>query len=457
MILSYLFWYKILFMSELLIAELMFAWQFPKRDKFPVRLVAAVLLCFVIAVFYPLITPYTWFTSALMFVVLFAVTIVCLFFCFKIPFMNMLFCAVAAYTVQHFSYEIFNLINMTLMDGAAFTSKAYSSEAMTFQITSGMDALGLVLYLFEHVYIYLVTNALLKKRMGESTNIQFQNAVIIVFIIFVLLVNIVLSSIVQNAPTGKDEFYEIIVCVYNILCCLTIFYIQMSMIKEKNTEQEMAVLTELYKQHERHYNIFNENNEVFNRKYHDLKHYIHRYVDGATLPQEAVDEFKRIISTYDTKMDTGNEALDIILTEKRLMCNDKGVTLTCMADGKCISFMSKIDLYALFGNILDNAIEAVLEIDDKDKRCVNFHLLRQDDMVIIKTDNFYESELDLDENGLPKTTKDSKEYHGFGMKSIGAITEKYGGNLHITTTKNMFKLSIIIPYKEVKEDKRVTA
>ncbi len=62
---------------------------------------------------------------------------------------------------------------------------------------------------------------------------------------------------------------------------------------------------------------------------------------------------------YDTQPHTKNAAPDVVLTGKNLSCTSQNITLTYMADGRRIGFMEDSDIYALFGNILDNAIDAV--------------------------------------------------------------------------------------------------
>ncbi len=446
---TYLSIYKIIFMTELLIAETMFVWRFPKRNKFVLRVLLSLLVCYAVAIFYPLIGTYTWFSSSAMFLILFTVTILGLFFCFKTPFMNMLFIAVIAYTVQHFSYEIFNLINITLLNGEAFTSKAYGSDAVSLDGlwgVNGLGAIGFVIYLFVYVCVYLLSNVVLKKRVGQSTNLKFKHISIIIFTIFVLIVNVVLSAAAQYAPKSNHIIHEIIPCAYNVLCCLTIFYIQMSMVKTKDVEREMEVLAELFNQYQKHYKIQAESITLINQKCHDFKHQIRTFASRQGIAdEEATKELQNLISIYDTNIKTGNDALDIILTEKNLLCHENGITLTCMADGESVSFMSNGEVYALFGNILDNAIEAVSKVTDDKKRCINFHLTKRDNLIVIRTDNYYVGELNLDTSGLPKTTKGDENYHGYGMRSIQALAEKYEGFLHVTTNDNIFCLSIVIP------------
>lgn len=155
-----------------------------------------------------------------------------------------------------------------------------------------------------------------------------------------------------------------------------------------------------------------------------------------------------MISIYDADVKTGNEAIDIILTEKNLLCCNKKIKLTCMADCKKLFFIDDSDLYVLFGNALDNAIEAVSKIDNKEKRYIGFTVYNHNDMISINVNNFYSGEISLDKDGLPITTKDNKDYHGFGMKSIKMIVDKYHGDVSIVTKDNIFNLNIFIPIKK---------
>ena len=57
------------------------------------------------------------------------------------------------------------------------------------------------------------------------------------------------------------------------------------------------------------------------------------------------------------------------------------------------------------------------------------------------------------ENGLPVTTKlDEQGFHGFGMKSIRLIAEKYDGSLSVKTQDNVFNLNILLPIKKTAKD-----
>ena len=67
-------------------------------------------------------------------------------------------------------------------------------------------------------------------------------------------------------------------------------------------------------------------------------------------------------------------------------------------------------------------------------------------MVSIHVENCFEGSLSF-EDGLPQTSKEDKSYHGFGMKSMQTIAEKYGGFLTASTKSGVFNLDIVIPKK----------
>ena len=445
---SFLFWYKILFMSELLTAEIMIAVPVSRRPRFALRAAGALVLCYAVAFLWPLYDGnYTWLGSSLMFFVLFIVTVFGLWLCFKVQFINVLFLAVTAYAVQHVAYEIFSLVNILLFDSDVFTDVAYGSETVVPSLIRGIGPVEFILWLLIYTVVYLLAYILLRKRTEQAMKLNFANASIIGFTTFVLAVNILLSAVSQYGMPTEDKQWQLLVCGYNILCCLVVFYIHMSMVKKQTALYEKEVVSELFRQYQKNYRVREESIKLINRKCHDFKHQIRAFASGQGIAdKEAVEQLSGLISIYDTSIRTGNGALDIILTEKSLLCHDKGITLTCLADGRCVSFMKDGEVYALFGNILDNAIEAVLKVQEHSKRCINLHVTRKNDIVVIESDNYFAGEVVLSQEGLPRTTKGDEFNHGFGMKSILALAESYGGTLRITADGGIFRINIIIPH-----------
>ena len=199
----------------------------------------------------------------------------------------------------------------------------------------------------------------------------------------------------------------------------------------------------LLAERERQYEQSRESIEAINIKCHDLRHQIRSLASGSSaIDPAALADVAREVDVYDAAVRTGNEALDTILTEKSLVCQREGITLTCVADGAALGFMAPADIYALFGNALDNAIEAVRGAK---RRSISLVVRRAMGVVSVSVENYYAPDAQPSfEDGLPQTTKADKANHGFGMRSMRAIAERYGGTLVARAEDGVFHLDIML-------------
>lgn len=196
------------------------------------------------------------------------------------------------------------------------------------------------------------------------------------------------------------------------------------------------------------YEVSKEYTDLINMKCHDLKHQIRKIKGEIQIDDEYVEELEHVIRIYDSDIKTGNEALDIILTEKNQVCIKENIDATFMVNGKIVSFMKPADLYSLFGNIMDNAIEAVRKLSDEDMRQISLVVDEEAGIVHIRQQNYFNGEVRLTDDKLMLTTKDDEENHGFGLKSIRYVTEKYGGILNAEIRDQIFIMNILIPYSK---------
>ena len=142
----------------------------------------------------------------------------------------------------------------------------------------------------------------------------------------------------------------------------------------------------------------------------------------------------------------GNPVLDVILTTKERTCADRGISFTAVADGSLLSNMSSMDIASLFGNALDNAIEATSKLADPEQRLIKLALFEQNSFTVVRVENYYDSRLKKDAEGNLRTTKrDDQHRHGFGVKSIRHIAQQYGGEVTIRTNDHWFVLTVLLP------------
>ncbi len=194
------------------------------------------------------------------------------------------------------------------------------------------------------------------------------------------------------------------------------------------------------------YQVSEKNIELVNQKYHDLKHQIRLLQSnlGEAEGHEYLDQMMSEIKQYEAQFKTGNRVLDTILSSESLKCQSKGIEITVVADGHAIDFMNAMDISALFGNALDNAIEGAEKIASPEERLIYLTVDRQKGFLRVHLENRFDGKVQF-RHHLPVTTKSDKNIHGYGVKSMKQIAEKYGGSIRAEATDGWFKLYVLIP------------
>lgn len=135
-----------------------------------------------------------------------------------------------------------------------------------------------------------------------------------------------------------------------------------------------------------------------------------------------------------------NQLLSVILNHELLKAEQKGIQLNLNILYDKLDFLSDMDLTTIVSNLLDNAIEAVSELD-KD-RTVLFVIEEQMQCCMIHTENKYEKLNPNTENSFLST---KNGHAGIGLKNIEMTVKKYNGIWKATVENNSFVVSITIP------------
>ena len=247
----------------------------------------------------------------------------------------------------------------------------------------------------------------------------------------------------EDALTTASHILLLLIRFY----CITILYLQHELFRKSAIRQELDMLNHLWLQQKDQYDLAKENISLINRKCHDLKHQIQamRLMFSDEKREDYLREVEQSVRIYEVLAKTGNEVLDTVLTEKSLYCEANGIQAHCVADGSLLSFMDPVDLYTIFGNALDNAIESVKDSADREKRIIDVLVYAEKQMLVIQIINPVTGALRFDEEGLPMSTKVQDGYHGFGLKSIRHTVKRYGGFLTVKVENGCFYLQILLP------------
>lgn len=437
--------YKLLYMAELLLIFFIYARKLKRRSHFGWRITAVCAVNMGAAFLFPVLKDSNMWYNSFVFMALFVLMCATAIFCFKGKFINILYCGVVAYTTRHMAFQIFGLttsgLELLFSQSANDTVHAlYGSESFASFISQD----GFVWCIY-YVAIYAMTCALLFKFFGKhlwrSSKISVENSFLLILAVSAVLVDVVLHNILLDASTEVNVTY-LLVYVYNILCCLFIFYMMFNSISIRSAKEELDLVKYLLKIQKENYEEQSRNIELINMRCHDIKHQIHEYLDDDA--KKYLNGIENLINIYDSTIKTGCHELDIILMQKKLYCSKNGIEFSCMADGQKLTFMEGSDIYSLFGNIIDNAIESVEKLSVGANKVIDVSVKRMGNILKIQASNYYEGEISFDADGLPMTTKENKAHHGYGVKSVREIVSKYGGDLCFETKDNIFYVYIIM-------------
>ena len=343
-----------------------------------------------------------------------------------------LFCVTAGYTAQNLATGATELV------ASVARALGANPSAPAFYLTNDLVCLTLV---------FLATYLLLARRITHEGLVQMENHSMLAMMPVVSLV-IIGFDIVIKALTGEGLglAYVVALRLFHGIACVATLWIEYQLLYRVRVERDQATAARLMAERERQLALSRESIDAINIKCHDLRHQIRSLADGgAVVDRSALDDLARKVSIYDSAVATGNEALDTILTEKSLVCERRGITLTCIADGAALGFMAPADLYALFGNALDNAIEAVSELGDPARRSISLVVRRAMGGVSIHVENYYAGERRFSADGMPETTKADRSSHGFGTRSMRQIAERYDGSFSAEAAGGVFRLDVILP------------
>lgn len=302
----------------------------------------------------------------------------------------------------------------------------------------------LLIYAVAFTFMYIFECRHLEKEI--RVNISFKelwSAVGIALIVF-LVSNI--SFVTGNTPFSSRLVPELFyIRTLAGFCGLVILYANQEQQRENQLKYELKAMRDVLNRQFEQYQMTKESMEQIECKYHDLKHHIAQVRAENNLEKRIayLDEMENELKIHETQNKTGNQVLDTVLTTKSTYCKENGITLTCVANGGLLEFMETMDICSIFGNALENAIESVMKIEDSEKRLVHIALYAQNNFIIIRFENYFESKINMVDD-LPATTKGDKSYHGYGLKSIRYTVEKYGGSMTVHTECNWFYLRILL-------------
>lgn len=343
---------------------------------------------------------------------------------FRMPMAKVIYYSICGYAIQHLAYAVFLIVNSVLgMNGI--------------NLSMG-DPRFIAIEIATMAAVYLLAFFLLGKYLRRVSEELHGKKLILPFALMMAAAAVI--SVLCFGYAGRER---VLFSLYAIMVCAVMLFAMYKIGEIGKLQYEKKTLRAVAVKQKEQYEIQKRNIEYINIKCHDLRKQID-LLRGGKISDEKLKQLQDRISIYDNAFRTGNETLDVILSDKGLYCEREGIRFTCIADGAKLDFMDAVDTCAVFVNLIDNAIEAVMKIEDADSRMISLKVSSIGNLLHVVIFNNYEEEA-VFVDGAFRTTKGDSRDHGFGLKSVKAAVAQYGGEMKVHAGDGVFSVNILIP------------
>ena len=299
---------------------------------------------------------------------------------------------------------------------------------------TGRDPLAVLLLVLVYGVLFTAVYWMEKRRSTQPAKLHITPLGMLMAIIMAITVFAVsnLSFVNNNEATMSIRYIRTLVDLAGVL----ILTVQHEQLRESALHSELTAMDDVLRRQYEQYRQSKENIKLINRRYHELK------VQIATIRAErdqakqdaALAAMESDIRRYEAENKTGNPVLDTLLTAKSLYCQQHGINMTCVADGK---------LCTIVGTALDNATESVAAEPDPEKKLIRVAIYAQNGFVMLRFENYCAQPVELGPDGLPLRSA----HGGYDLKSVRAAAEAHGGTLTLHWENEWFTLRVLLPQK----------
>lgn len=343
--------------------------------------------------------------------------------------------------------SIFNIIASALMglmipgscESLSLTILGLFTDKITVDI-SGIIFASLPAYL-TCITINIIT-ALLLHFWFRNFRYQLQKSDFVIVLLFEAVIFLFYNNSVVHFVIGEyNETLDLIIALLSTAFMFLFLYLKNNYYLREQEQRDKMQIAQLQQQFA-YYQEKMKDEERVRSIYHDLKNHllVMESRQNTEETRQMAETLRSQIADYEDYVHTGNEFLDIILKDKAAKAREKQIDFSAMVDFHGIDFMEPLDISTIFGNAIDNAIEASENVPEY-KRLITVKAERVRDMLLITIENNTAPGNHLTEG----TTKKDRFVHGFGIPNIKKAVEKYSGQCSFQQEERVYRLKILFP------------
>ncbi len=292
------------------------------------------------------------------------------------------------------------------------------------------------------IYRLIIIQVLKKKEIKELTHKQY--FISILYTLFSLL-NLYSMYILISASSKHRDIVLVMINSVGTVVLNTYFINLLEITSEINQLQfENNLFLQQSKMQYLYYDHLEQQYRESLSILHDVKRHIwsieelYRNKEIETA-EEYTTNINSIIGSFEMNYFSDNRMLNIILNDKKRIAENNNIVFNCMIDNVDLKFIDNIDLTTIFANLLDNSIEACMELEGE--KCIFVHVGAFNNLVVINIKNTMTDEPIY--VGL-KMKSSKKNHGGFGIGNVLKVVNKYNGDIDIQREGNMFACNIVI-------------
>lgn len=396
-------------------------WRMPKRPYFIPRVVCCIIA--LLALSFGLNSLETFLGRDYMmlagggkFVIQYAACAGCMILCFDCGIMAASFCATIGYSVQHISQRMTQ----------AFMS-IFSDVPYVLRFVSNLTVCAVACFAIWYFSI--------RRQKSAYVNIRIESPVQLIITAVMLLSTVFIEMQFFIIGAGELMAFEYLL---SSICAFMAIIVEINILSNKHMADDFKMLQQMLSEEREKYLQEKTNIDMINLKCHDIRHQL-RAMEGK-ISADALRELGDTVDIYSSQIKTGNDAIDVAMAKHILYCLNNKIRFTCLLDGTYLSFIPDHELYALFGNAVENAVTAVSGLEEE-KKVISITSIVKGGFMNICITNYFDGSIMM-RDGLPMSENDG---HGFGVRSMRMIVEKYGGRMSVTVKEDLFMLNMFFP------------
>lgn len=343
--------------------------------------------------------------------------------------------------------KVYNM-SMVILIGVMFIISRILKTYIPVKLLAGMIAIVIYMYIMEQISII---------KSAAIALIYYSVAIVLDYLIMLVMISI-FGSLENVGNISETAGNSLIILSRAVFLLITIFLRQYSL--RKNVNRVDVSNSDSYKLRENEvlkqqaagqielYRTVSENFDRQRRKTHEYKN---QMLCIETLAENGeYDKLKSYVKSITGNLnreldmiDTNNKIVNAVLNAKYHEAVDNNILMVFKINDLSGINISDEDIVQVLSNLLDNAIEATRQCDIN-HRLIKLKFTCEDSHTILSVSNTYKYEPQITDDGYMITRKEEKQEHGFGLRNVMAVLDKYNARHVIRCERGEFFFAMML-------------